>query len=318
MNERIKKFLKNAAVMSAVAGVFFAAAAADAGYVVYRYNNEGNNGVPMGISQADAARLAKSFERIGECGAYEDACLAAFVDYYNPKDLLNIKTMNAADKARWNWSDEQVKKYAAARTGKFLFSTSYPQPYSANGMSDKHQNLSRYGRSIAQLGGGDEFPYGFNITNGEAVFVNGRIDADKTKFVGRYEDILPIAVYNGMLYDAAGLLNAHAGNQIKGNALDPMFAIFTNPNSNLYCKNAAGKEVLTPQDKGPAAQYAYNRFNRRASPKDVIPYMNKPRSKIRFDEGWIKQTVKKLVNGTLASPVSRVPVRPARGNVRAG
>jgi hypothetical protein len=323
MNEHIKKFLKHTAITAGIVGGVFFAAAADAGYVVYRYNNEGNNGIPMGISQADAARIAKSFERIGECEAYEDACLAAFVDYYNPKDLLNIKTMSAKDKeARRKWlggnPDEQVKKYVAARTGKAMFSESYPQPYSAGGMSDKHQNLSRYGRSIGQMGGGNYFPYGFNITDGEAVFANGKMDADKTKFVGRYEDILPVAVYNGVLYDAAGLLNAIAGKQSKGNSLDPLVNIFINANSNIYLKNAEGKEVLTPQDKGPVSEYALNRFQRDLPPQDTIEEMNSKYSRIHYDEAWIKNTMKKLVNGALASPVSRAPVRPARGNLRAG
>jgi hypothetical protein len=156
MNEYLKKFLKGAAITLAVAGVFFAAAA-DAGYVVYQWSNQGNDRPPMGVSQADAARIAISFERIGECEAYEDACLAAFVAYYKPQDLPNIKTLSAKDKGTLKkWTEEELKEYAAARSRKEMFGMSYPQPYSANGNEDG--SLSRYGRSISQMGGGNFSP----------------------------------------------------------------------------------------------------------------------------------------------------------------
>jgi hypothetical protein len=316
MSKYLKKFLKHTAVTAAIASGAFFAPAADAGYVVYQWSNQGNNALPMGISQADAARLAKTFERVGECEAYEDACLAAFVAYYKPQDLPNIKTLSAKDKGNLKkWTEAELKKYAAARSNR-QFGISFPQPYNANGNEDG--SLSRYGRSVSQMGGGRDFPYGFNITDGEAVFENGRMNSAKTKFRGRYEDILPIAVYNGMLYDAAGLLSGELDGQVAVNPLYPMIGIFTNANSNIYRVNADGKDVLTPQDKGPASQYRNNRFQGNASPKDAIEYMNRKNSKIRFDEAWIRQTIKKLVNGVLASPVSRQPARPARGNVRAG
>jgi hypothetical protein len=298
-----EKLLKSAAVTAAIVCVFFAASA-DAGYVVYQWNNEGNNALPMGISQADAARLAKTFERIGECAAYEDACLAAFLAYYKPQDLPNIKSMSAKDKgALKKWSEADLKKYADARSNG-MFSTSYPQPYSAGGMNDKNPHLSRYGRSIGQMGGGIDFPFGFNITDGEAVFENGRMNADRTKFKGRYEDILPIAVYHGMLCDAAGLLSGRKGSQLNKNALDAMTSIFTNDNSNIYRFNADGKEVLTPQDKGPATLYRRFRFRSDLSPQDAIKAMNNPGQKIHWDEAWIRSTLKKLVSGVMASPVS--------------
>jgi hypothetical protein len=168
------------------------------------------------------------------------------------------------------------------------------------------------------MGGGTDFPFGFNITDGEAVFENGRMDPSKTKFKGRYEDILPIAVFNGMLYDAAGLLSGKGGGQLNQNALKSITNIFTNANSNIYRMNADGKDILTPQDKGPATQYRIYRFNDQYSPQDAIQKMNSKYSRIHYDEAWIKQTIKKLVNGVLASPVSRQPVRPVRENVRAG
>jgi hypothetical protein len=292
------------ALLFAIVCVFFAASA-DAGYVVYQWNNDGNNPIPMGISQADAARLAKTFERIGECAAYEDACLAAFLAYYSPQDLPNIKSMSAKDKGNLKkWSEAELKRYADARRNA-LFSHSYPQPYSAGGWSEeKYNNLSRYGRSVGQMGGGGDFPFGFNIIDGEAVFENGRMNPDKTKFKGRYEDILSIAVFNGMLYDAAGLLSGKIGGQLDTNALDPMINIFTNANSNIYRMNADGKEVLTPQDKGPAAQYDRHRFRGGMSSQEAIKVMNSKYSKIRWDEAWIRQTMKKLITGVMASSVS--------------
>jgi hypothetical protein len=308
--KKVKKALKNTAVAAAAVCCALFAASADAGYVVYQWNNDGNNGIPMGISQADAARLAKTFERIGECAAYEDACLAAFVAYYKPQDLPNIKSMSAKDRgALKKWSEAELKSYAAARSGKALYNTSYPQPYSAQGWSKtekKYEHLSRYGRSIAQMGGGSMFPFGFNITDGEAVFENGRMNADKTKFKGRYEDILPIALFNGMLYDAAGLLSGNIGSQLNGNvnALEPMIDIFTNPNSGIYLRNAEGKEILTAQAKGPAARYKECRFRADLSPQDAIKEMNHPAEKIHWDEAWIRSTLKKLVSGVMASPVS--------------
>jgi hypothetical protein len=280
--------------------VFFAAPA-DAGYVVYQWNNDGNNALPMGISQADAARLARTFERVGECEAYEDACLAAFVAYYYPPDLAKIKTMKDKGNLK-KWSEADLKKHDDARSGKAVYGTSYPQPYSAGGMNDKNPHLSRYGRSIGQMGGGSMFPFGFNITDGEAVFENGRMDADRTKFKGRYEDILSIAVFNGMLYDAAGLLSGNRGDKL--NTLEPMVDIFTNPNSSIYRVNADGKEVLTAQDKGPAMEYILNRFSRGGSPKASIESMNSKYSRIHFDEADIRQKIKKLVSGVMASPVS--------------
>jgi hypothetical protein len=287
----------------AIVCVFFAASA-DAGYVVYQWTNEGNNPIPMGISQADAARLAKTFERVGECAVYEDACLAAFVAYYYPPDLANIKTMSAKDRGNLRkWSEADLKKHDDARSNA-LFGTSYPQPYSADGWTeqDKYPTLSRYGHSIGQMGGGSKFPFGFNITEGEAVFENGRMDADRTKFKGRYEDILSIAVFNGMLYDAAGLLSGNRGDKL--NTLKPLVDIFTNHHSNIYRMNADGKEVLTPQDKGPAQEYRLNRFSRGGSPKASIESMNSKYKKIHWDEAWIKSTLKKLVSGVMASPVS--------------
>jgi hypothetical protein len=285
----------------AIVCVFFAASA-DAGYVVYQWNNDGNNPLPMGISQADAARLAKTFERIGEFAAYEDACLAAVLAYYKPQDLPNIKTMSAKDKGNLKkWTEADLKKYANARSPKRI---SYPQPYSAGGMNDKFPHLSRYGRSIAQMGGGYDVPYGFNITDGEAVFENGRMDAGRTKFRGRYEDILPIATYNGMLYDAAGLLSGKLGGQFDVNPLYPMVNIFANANSNIYRMNADGKDVLTPQDKEPVREYQMNRFQRNSSPKTSIESMNSKYSRIHFDEADIRQKIKKLVTGVMASSVS--------------
>jgi hypothetical protein len=121
-----------------------------------------------------------------------------------------------------------------------------------------------------------------------------------------------------MLYDATGLLSGKTGDQYTANPLYGVISIFTNLNSDLYRKNADGKEILTPQDKGPASQYLQYCFKTRLSPQDAIKEMNSPYTRIHYGEAWIKQTIKKLVSGVLASPVSRAPVCPARGNVRAG
>jgi hypothetical protein len=137
--------------------VFFAPAA-DASYVVYQWTNQSGTPLAVGVSQADAAKLATAFDRIGECEAYEDACLAVFVAYYRPECLPYIKTMTAADKkARKDWiTPARLKQYAAERFIKSVFFLSAPQPY--NSKMDSKTRL----------------PFGFNITDGHPLY--GMID----------------------------------------------------------------------------------------------------------------------------------------------
>lgn len=81
-----------------------------------------------------------------------------------------------------------------------------------------------------------------------------------------------------------------------------MIRIFTNPNSQIYLLGVAGKQVLTPQDKGSPADYKQVRFRADNSPQNSVKYMNRQYSKIRYDEAWMKKTIKKLVNGVMAHP----------------
>jgi hypothetical protein len=62
--------------------------------------------------------------------------------------------------------------------------------------------------------------------------------------------------------------------------------------------------ILTPQDKGPASLYQKYRFRADLSPQDAIKATNRPAYKILYDEAWIKNTLKRLVSGALASLVS--------------
>jgi hypothetical protein len=84
-----------------------------------------------------------------------------------------------------------------------------------------------------------------------------------------------------------------------------MTDIFTNDNSNIYRFNADGKEVLTPQDKEPVKLYQMFRFRSSLSPQDAIKEVNHPAQRNQhWEEAWIRQKIKTLVSGVMASPVS--------------